>query len=349
MIWLLALSLVHAGPLFGKKQRDETSVREEEPVVPDGAGVDAALLPALVGQAEELQLEGLTRTTIRFTFTHDPMVLDLLDDTAASVLRDHLAADPRWRVTRLHDTWVATERSEERGAWTAGPGGYHFGSERCWRVGVRLSEAPADHPWTVGQKIAHLSMNQPSAPVWAHKLERGPCAGQRGVALVAKGRATALELFESGSGDATPGVQQALEKVPIELSNAAIDDGLIRRRGYDPNQLSAPLPTGPTEPTLTKRSDGIELQATANPGEPGLTWLRILVDGVPWQDDVVREATLEAPGWSHQPEERFWLQSRIPLAASPFQATVELWFQPSDGEPRLMWSGARTVEGPAPD
>jgi hypothetical protein len=104
-----------------------------------------------------------------------------------------------------------------------------------------------------------------------------------------------------------------------------------------PNDEPRPL----AQTTVSLAGGGAErlvLTGRANPGEGGLTWLRVLdAKGQPWHADPVAAATLERVGWSDAPGEGFYLQSTFAApAGEAFAGTAELWFQPDDGDPRVL-------------
>lgn len=310
--------------------------------VPTGTGVDPSLLPPLVGRTQQLEIDGTKRTSIRFGVSHDGAVLAGLDQAASQVLRRQLAADPTWRVTRLRGTWVATRRVPSDDTWTTGFDGYHLGTG-CWRVGVRLGPAADGYPWAGGAGISVLTDNERDNGVWAIGIEQPPCRGQRAIAVVAVGADVAIEVLDSGAGDR---VHQALSELPIDLANAAIDSDLVATRGFDPDQLAAPLPDAPTPPTLTVHPDGLEFTAAVHFQAPFLCWARVVRDGVAWEEPTLAEATFEAPGWSSTTTDLFFLQSRVPLTVeTPFEALTELWCRPETGDPIRVASSQGWIGG----
>lgn len=347
MIWWLMLALVLAGPGKKRTKRKGKQSVSAAPVHPRGTGVDAALLPALTGRTNLLSLEGLQRTSLRFTFEHDGTVLAQLDEATATALRHQLSADPGWRVSQLHGVWLATERVDHGGGWTGGPEGYHLDPTRCSRVAVRLGPISENYPWGGNEQVPRLTTETGEIKVWAYALQREPCRDQRAVALIIEGPGVALEVLDSGDGESMPTVERALSELPIELANAGIDSDRIHSVGFDESQLRSPLPATSASPSLRPLPDGLEYRAAQHFGQAGLSWLRIVRDGVAWEEQVVGEATLESPGWSNDPGDDFALQSRIPIPVSePFPAVVEIWFRPDGGEPSITWTGTVRVGDP---
>lgn len=350
MLAALTLSIALAGPSGAtdrpRKRPKAAPAAPAGAYVPSGTGVDPTLLPPLTGRSDVLQLEGLKRTSIRFGVSHDGAVLGQLDEAASAVLRRQLAADPTWRLTRLRDTWVATRRDRSGDGWTSGPEGYHLGAT-CWRVGVRLGPASATYPWSGGGAITVLRDDERENGVWAIAIENPPCRTQRAVAVVAEGQDVAIEVLDAGTGDQALRVEGALGDLPIDLANAAVDADLVARRGFDPSQLGAALPCHPEDPSLRARDGGLEFTAVAHFDRAALCWARVIRDGAAWNEAVVAEATLEAPGWSDDPNDQFLLQSRVPVAVdAPFDATVELWCHPEDGAPARVSEVRSTVGAP---
>ena len=350
MYWILFFTLVHAGPR--KKERNKrpkaAAVTEAEtpaPIVPTGTPVDPSILPALEGQGESLDLQGLTRSALRFTFELDISVLGEISVESRGTLARHLAADPGWRVTQRRGVLLAEKRQTASEGPTVGLGGYHLSADQCWRVAVRLGDAPPNGTWNQSPPVAQITDQTELVDLWAYGLQRQPCLGQRALALTASGPGVALEILDSGDGSDMPHILHTLGPGILTLHAQSSSPERVDADGYEARALTMPFdPSHP--PTLVRIEERVDFRAWVNPGQDGMTWLRLLVDGEPLYESDIANSTYERPGWSADDTRLFPLQSRLNLPSGP-EATVlaQLWFQDTSQNSRILWQG--TLQLPA--
>ncbi len=334
---LLLISLALAGP--GKRGKRQEPVPEPPaippPELPLGVAPPTDLTPALEGALDALQLVGLRRTSIRFEFGYDTTALEGLGTEERQALWRHLAADPRWRVTKIGDVRLAEQRIQEDGQWFVGMGGYNLDSEKCHRVALREGTRAMGTPWARSDLVAHGAVGTGEVELRVFALQRPPCTNQQAVALSVDGPIS-LEVFESGEADALPITTQALTTDMTFVRNATIDPASVLATGYESHALGGPLPTD-TQVIAQPRAGGISIQGADNPGQPGWLWVRILSNGEVFEDRRFAAATMEQVGWSSDSTQRFPWQSMVPLPTGvTVDGSAEIWFAPDDGPPRAL-------------
>jgi hypothetical protein len=89
-----------------------------------------------------------------------------------------------------------------------------------------------------------------------------------------------------------------------------------------------------------------------NPGEPGLLYLKAfeVTRGTPLSSRRLRACSNERVGWSDDPNELFYGNSRITIYegdwGQPYAAKFELWFAPDSGQPeRKLLERIYKIEG----
>lgn len=350
MYWIFLLTLVHAGPR--KKERNKrppvaaiTEAETRGPLAPTGIPVDPNILPALEGQDASLDLQGLTRSALRFTFELDISVLGEIQIESRGTLARHLAADPGWRVTQRRGLLLAEKRQATSVGPTVGLGGYHISADQCWRVAVRLGDAPPNGAWNQFPPVVQITDQTKLIDLWAYGLKRQPCLGQQALALTASGPGVALEILDSGDGSDMPHILHTLGPGILNLYTQGSSPERVDAEGYEARALTLPFDP-PHPPTLVRIEERVDFRAWVNPGQNGMTWLRLLVDGEPLYESDVANSTYERPGWSLDETRLFPIQSRLNLPPGPeMTALAQLWFQDESQNSRILWQG--TLQLPA--
>jgi hypothetical protein len=301
-------------------------------------------VPQLTGPDSVLSLEGLTREQVSFTFKVDTAPLAKLDGASVDAVFAALAADPNWRVTMDGGSRVAWRRSPAD-QYVVGVDGWRIAPGGCSRVGVREGRT-IEPSWSSSPKVARVPAGQALVAVDGFRPDGGVCI-KLATAIRIDG-ALGLELFEAAGTEDRPLTKQILGEVPYVVLNVVAALDAVEADGFDPLSLPEKEPLRISGPTLVVTAAGpgeILIRGRVNPGETGWSWIRLVAaDGTAWEPDLVGRATLEQPGWSHDPSQGFYLQSTVPApTGTAFQGTVELWFQGEDGPPRLLHSDSARV------
>lgn len=359
MLWLVALLL--APPAEAGRRHPFANVVKLEPVEippppsepvargPADSPLDRPEDEALSGKAGAVALS-LVRSTITYTFPVDLGVLDSIgQSTVRPLVLQHLAADPRWRVTRYQGAWVALRRDLERGRWSAPRDGHHLDKGGQWRAVLRFGSWDQRYSWSNSELIARSPARERRVQVTAFTPPTLD-AGQVSTALSAEGESVALEIFERGPETDRPHTAELLGEIPYYLSGLVERSQLIEAMGFDPPSMPARA-MGKAPATLDVGSPGegeLEVVGWQNPGSLGWTWVRLVtLDGKPWEEALVRASTRELVGFSRNARQTFYLQARFPVpTGASFVAVAEVWHQPLDeGAPRLL--GRHPVRVPA--
>lgn len=335
----LALSLPATG--LAAKVSDQTPPAPREgpaPARPASSAspyADMVPLPPVTGGDSRLDLERLARVITTFNLTVDASVIGEVDAEEALGLRQHLAADPRWRVTLWDGAIQAFER-HETGQERAVPWhGFRDRRTSLVRVALRFEPWPQTAAWATSDLVSRVSPSDDPMRVKAFVLGQ-PWTGWMATAISIEGSHLALDIYDAQpTDDRSATVQTLMYKLPL-VGVLRDDAAVATERGFIPWQLpnGEPLQTGPPAEVNGMGPGMLEVRARVNPGRPGWTWARILDDLVPWEAEAVGTGTLERVGWSADPSHRFYFQSIFPVPRGKrFSGTVEIWFQPDEGGP----------------
>jgi hypothetical protein len=245
-------------------------------------------------------------------------VLDRVDPGNWNTVFEALAASPRWRVCEWDHAIVAFERTERDGVWTVPRDGWHRG-DVVWRALLRFTAWDEGLPWGDSALVTRVEATEETVRVVPF-AGSGAWEGWTIEATAFEGRDLSLE-----TGVAYRSASERTEEIADGVGEM-VTDILAGHRG-------AGLRARPSLQIQTSPM-GLEIQGWLDPGGPGWTWIRLVADGEPWEEDAVRTATREAIGWSADPEQVFWLQGEVPVPAGPgFDAIAEVWLQPPLSEP----------------
>ena len=295
--------------------------------------------PPFDGAVDDLDLSGMNELRVRTTMTVDLSSLTRLDAGTATRFEAHLAADPRWRVTRWDGATVAVQRERLPWGWSVGVGGYNaVAGQGAWCTGVQFSPWLPDTPWASAPQVVHRQAAEASYFVVPRRLEGNAWSGQWSAALEIDGPAVGLFLHEISGDDPVPGVHSRLADLATLVESYLRLLGEANPRGVEPLLLAPGRGTAREAMRVATLPDGqVDLFAMLNPGAAGWTWLR-LVDwaGRPLDQERVGALSWERVGWSEDPDQGFWFQARLPVTLEP-DSKAEAWFL-ADGSsrPRLL-------------
>jgi hypothetical protein len=347
-LWLLC------GPaLAGRTAPPTASAAPAGPPPPTMASVTApnpfasyAPSPPLRGSTNTLDFSTLQRASLVYEL--HPPALGIAALTAADLppLRQTLAADPRWRVSGSPGALVATERVEQNGVWRCGPDGWQDSGGAVWRASLRLYRLAADHPWATSPLVARVKDGATTIPMQPAVLQDAPWVGKRATAFTIDGAGVAFDMFEARPNDDRTATEQALIQASELLQMVEVTEDYVLRDGTRGMLLPPSEPGAATLRVTSPAAGRLELQARANPGAEGWTWLRLITAGRAWEEAGVAAGTREVIGFSATPTEGWWMQSVFPVpTGASFEATAELWFLPlsGTGTPRRIATQAITV------
>lgn len=324
---MVLVVLVGAG---GAKKRG----RHETPAPPPISTIRDADLrtPPLDGATSLLGLEDLVVREIYYDLALDRRWLARAQGHEQEVL-EALAADPRWRVGQEGAVVVAVRREHDGSAWTVGRTGYHGDGSAVWRTAVRFADWPAAMPWGGAEQIVRVEADDRPIKLGSYAVPGIRWEDARATALSVSSSGVGLDLYELGPTEArrhtADGFRQAAAVV-----GAATAVSMRKREGRSVRPVRAD-----GEPNddlgveiLSPRDGWLEVRARANPGGPGWTWVRLVVDGAAWAESEVGAGTRERIGHSPDANEGWYLQGRFPVpSGEAFEAVAQVWHVP-DGD-----------------
>lgn len=291
----------------------------------------APLAPGLAGSINAVEFAGSNKSRLVFTLGGDLSALDTIDEGEVAVLAEHLAANPRWRLTLWEGALIAMLRVEDSRLGRTVPwAGYHQTETEKWRASLRLSGREEASAWRSSSLVDRFTPAENSLKLHGWQPEGEGMYAWRCAALEANGKNVALEIHELSPNLELSRTADALREAMRSLLN-------LDQFKEDGDLASAPwgwLPPGEPSPDpagiwVQTTDHGLDLRGRLNPGAPGWTWARITdAQGRPWLDELVAAATVERIGWSSRADQSFWFQGRVPTELPlPPGAVVEAWFQ----------------------
>lgn len=291
---------------------------------------DAPSIPSLSGSVNAVELVGSNKSRLVFTLGGDLTALNSIDESELATLTEHLAANPRWRLTRWEGALIAMLRVDDSALGRTVPwAGYHQAADAQWRASLRLSARDESSAWRSSSLVNRFSPEDNSLKINGWQPDGEGMYAWRSAALEANGPVVALELHELSPTLELSHTAEALRQAMRSLLN-------FDQFKEDGDAQSAPwgwLPPGEPSPDpagiwVTSTPQGLDLRGRLNPGAPGWTWARITdAQGRSWLEELVAAATLERIGWSDQSSQTFWFQGRVPTDLPlPPGAVVEAWF-----------------------
>lgn len=285
---------------------------------PDGSGGD----PYFAAVAAAVAVPGTDDATL----TADVPSLARLAAEHRDLLLRYLCMHPAWRVFEQDGKLCATRTMRQGGEWRYPLHGYQnnwlSGKDNRWQT--RLTIGFPD-PWVPG-RVAKDRF----APGETKKVETE-------LVVIDAGNAC-LEIFEQ-SGAPERRITKALVRLVEDelrpLADSPTEETL--RVLLPPDAISR----GEPDIALRDSSQGGIYDATlrANPGEPGLAWLKAfeVTKGTPLSVSRLAEYSNVRLGWSDAPAELFTGVSTFTIYEGDwdqyYAARFELWFRPDSGTP----------------
>ncbi len=267
----------------------------------------------------------------RFSFEADLSALEAIRDT--KLLSQHLAADPRWRVTMLQGAFVALLRRAHGESWTVSRLGFHqHESGHAWRTLLRFTPWSQGHLWADAPTIHRVQATSSHIEVPAFFSGQAPWDGLPATALVVEAPQVELEVYEVGPPEPRVATQASLQMVQRYLGG--IRPSAVEARGFDVLALpDAPQVLDPWVLLTVPAPNRLRIMGCADPGDAGWTWVRLVDDaGDPWSELPLAVATREMVGWGGEPGTCFPFESSLGApTAQGFSGTAEIWFAPIRG------------------
>lgn len=313
------------------------TVAGETPVRPDtDQSAGAVLPPPLAGSQDAIIVEGLSRTSLTFTVGADLTPVGLLDESEAGVLAGHLAAHPRWRVTRWDGAVMAFLRDEDKSGRSVPFAGYHGSKEgkELWRAALRLTDREDGAEWTDSPLVDRFGPTDNMLKVHGWQPAGEGWYLWRAAALEVVGPVASIEIHELSARLELDRTSDALKWITTDLQSLDKFHEDVDTNAMPWGWLPPGEPTSDPHGVYVRTVDGgVDVSGRLNPGQPGWTWVRITdAYGRPWLDELVGLSTLERIGWSPNNAHAFWLQGRIPTDTPlPEGAIVEAWFEADGG------------------
>lgn len=292
--------------------------------------------PPLSGTTDPVQFEGLSRAQVTFTVGVDLSPLALIDQGEAAMLEEHLAAHPRWRLTRWEGAVIAFLRVDDPQLGRTSPwAGYHGQGTELWRAALRLRPRQPGAEWTDSTLVDRFQPDDSALKVHSFQPIGSGTYGLRAAAIEVTGKVATLEVHELSARLELEQTSEALKWITTDL--LSLDK-------FQPDTPDPAAPWGwlpPGEPNqdakglyVTSTPQGVDVRGRLNPGAAGWTWARITdAQGRSWLDELSQAATLERIGWSTNQSTSFWFQGRIPTDLPlPPGAIVEAWFLPDGSQ-----------------
>lgn len=321
--WFALVVALAVGTCGAKRARpspaEDAPRAASAPAFPGPVAVDPALAPPLGGAAEGLDITSMVRTETTYRFDVDAAWLGTVQGGAGTPFLRTLAAHPGWRVHEGPDGPRASLRGHDL---ALAPDGYHRAGRSAWAVHVQ----PGAAIWGAADPVVRVAHTAPALTVKGHPIPAGPAQGLVSSAFEIRGPAWVVGVHEVGPADAREGTEQALTELARSLDVAASTVDLVARDGV--RGMYLPLGEPGAAPSVAVRAvpGGLDVRARVAPPGWGWSWVRLVRDGVPWEEARVGAGTREMLGYDG-PAAHFYLQGAF--AAPPgegFEAVAEVWF-----------------------
>jgi hypothetical protein len=285
--------------------------------------------------------------------TDDPSIADdvpslaLLADRHPDLLSRYLAMHPAWRVFPDRGTLRATRAMGRPGDWTYSLNGYYsqfsHSEAPSWQVRLSVVFDPEKGRW--GRNPTRL---QPGETLPA-TLTKFNGMDESCVEIdLGNMRLEILEESERPERRITQALLRLLENELRPLADSPTEATL--RSLLPPDATSA----APADILLRDSFQGGLYNVTlrANPGEPGLVWLKAfeVTTGKPLSAARLAQTSAMRLGWSSDPGETFTGAAHITIYEGNwgqyYAARFELWFRPDTGAPdRLLATRPWKIQG----
>lgn len=318
-----------------------------EPALPPDVGpLDATLAwPPLHGPDQGLDIGKMLRSKVSFDLSYDRAWLTGVDEAERELLLTYLEASPLWRVGDVEGVPGAVRREPDDRGWASPATGYHLDATARWRVTLRFAPWPEGSPWAAAPGVVRVHGDRGAFALPAFVDHQGGTYGLRTTALSLGGPQVWLDVYEQGHPDHRDLTIDALVGTQHELLAVLARARRIRDEGVTAMPLPPGEPGCAAEITLAAAGPGrLDVRGRVNPGTRGWTWVRLVRDGLAWEEAAVGAGTKERVGASPDPTHAFWFQSQFPVPSGEgFAATAELWHQPDGGAPRRLATFPVTV------
>jgi hypothetical protein len=275
------------------------------------------------------------------TFTANLGSLVHVRNKAPAVLERYLASHPGWRVFRENGKRFATRRWAIESAWRYSLHGYYTDFDiRNWPPGTdpekfqsRFTLGLDGQPWArIGSGTTTIQLGDTVTPVLSSTN------GNVESHIVIEAGDLVVEVFEQSSDHERRMTNAALEFLDAEMQalrdidggtgvDMVLDDSFVRR-GQPSIELYKSFQPGIYDSYVW-----------ANPGEPGMTYLKAFEITREYQLSSTRlpERSNEWIGWSDDPDELFLSNTQFTIYegdwGQPYAARFEVWFVPDSGAP----------------
>ncbi|MGM0454339.1 MAG: hypothetical protein ACQERN_14375, partial [Thermodesulfobacteriota bacterium] len=269
------------------------------------------------------------------------------------MLRRYLASSPAWRVFEKKGDAFATRRWKLGSQWRYPLHGYYSQHDvatlpktKIPGFQFRFTIGLSAKPWARGHKdTTWLNAGEMTAVSLSteNQMQESHC--------VISADAAVAEVFEQSGAPERRLTKAALAFFRAELQPLAENPSWeTARRILPPDSIKKKAPS------LEIRNAGqpgiYDSHIWMNPGEPGVIYLAAFeVTGeTQLSADPLREKTNERIGWSRDPEERFFSNTRFTIyegePGRPYAARLEVWFVPDAGGPeRKLFERVFKIEG----
>ncbi len=333
--WLMLalVPLMVCGAKKGKKGKEPAASAGPPAAtfpVADSPYEDQVLWPPMSGSTESLDITAMTRSKTWYTFEVDAAYLADVDEEGARLVMRTLAALPGWRV---HEGPTGVVASLRDGDGFVSRSGYHIEGRTAWAASVRATPMTASSTWRTVSQVGRASPSDSSVKLLGMPISTGPFQGAWTSAFRVEGPVMSFGIHELGDEDDRARSARALGAVGRTLDLAASMTDMVATDGVRGMYLPAGEPgTAPSLEIRSPREGWLEVRARVSPPSWGWTWIRLVVDGKPWEEGPVGSGTRERVGGGVEGS-YFYLQGEFPVASGPAAAAeAEVWFTSASSE-----------------
>lgn len=285
--------------------------------------------------------------------TDDPSVtadvpsLALLAARHPALLSRYFAMHPAWRVFPDRGTLRATRAMGRPGAWTYSLNGFCSQLDRthgpCWQVRLSVVLDPGKARRSRNATRLATGETRPAALTRFNGMDESRVEIDLG--------GMRLEIFEESERPERRITHALLRLLENELRPLADSPSEATLRSLLPPDASSPAPA---DILLRDSFQGglYDVTLRANPGEPGLVWLKAFeaTTGQPLSATRLAQTSAMRLGWSSDPAETFTGSAHVTIYEGNwgqyYAARFELWFRPDSGAPdRLLATRTFKIQG----
>jgi len=273
----------------------------------------------------------------------------------SGMVQRHLEASPEWKVFEDRGETVAYQRESLDGDWKVSLNGYRNTGPFKGRLQTR--------------KLFRFSKEGGGAFINRYNRDRtivvGPLCGKTNLNMHSSGQGISsyiaagipglwFEFFEQSKQEERSHTRAALEWLETFLSTIRQAESQVEQSGFVP-ELIPENGIRKGTPSLRIREGfqgGIfNVFAWANPGKPGVTFLRVfdVAKGDALSADRVLRKSNERIGWSDEPEQLFSYNAHVTIYEGDwddfYEARFELWHRSDTGEEEKLIETSRRING----